>query len=105
MTNDQILQKLYEKYIRPTEDNNDNFIGVEIEMPIVNLNRQAVDFKVVHTLTEKFCARFGFAVSGIDDEGNVYAAQHEPTGDILSYDCSYNNLELSFGRETEPGLT
>lgn len=100
MTNDQILQKLYEKYIRPTEDNNDNFIGVEIEMPIVNLNRQAVDFKVVHTLTEKFCARFGFAVSGIDDEGNVYAAQHEPTGDILSYDCSYNNLELSFGRET-----
>ncbi|MBR1533102.1 MAG: hypothetical protein IJ639_01965 [Ruminococcus sp.] len=101
MEKELILQKLYEKYIRPTEDNNDHFIGVEIEMPIVNLNRQAVDFKVVHALTKDFCTHFGFAVSGIDDEGNVYSAVHEGSGDILSYDCSYNNLELSFGRETD----
>lgn len=101
MDRDLILQKLYEKYIRPTEDNHDNYIGVEIEMPIVNLNRQAVDFNVVHQLTKVFCAHFDFSVSGIDDEGNVYSAVQEITGDILSYDCSYNNLELSFGRESD----
>lgn len=101
MTKELILQKLYEKYIRPTEENHGNYIGVEIEMPIVNLNRQAVDFAVVHSLTKAFCAHFGFAVSGIDDEGNAYASAHPESGDILSYDCSYNNLELSFGRETD----
>lgn len=101
MTEEFILQKLYEKYIRPTEDNTDRFIGVEIEMPIVNLNRQAVDFSVVHELTKRFCEHFDFTVSGIDDEGNAYCTEKKENGDILSYDCSYNNLELSFGRERD----
>ena len=101
MNKEIIYQKLYEKYIRPTENNRDHFIGVEIEMPIVNLNRQAVDFSVVHQLTKAFCERFNFVVSGIDDEGNAYSAENKDNGDILSYDCSYNNLELSFGREAD----
>ena len=101
MTKEYILKKLYEKYIRPTEGNTDRFIGVEIEMPIVNLNRQAVDFAVIHELTKRFCERFGFTVAGIDDEGNAYCAEKKENGDILSYDCSYNNLELSFGRERD----
>ncbi len=101
MTKTYIRKKLYEKYILPTEKNHGKFIGVEIEMPIVNLNRQAVDFDVVHMLTKEFCAHFGFFVTGIDDEGNTYSAEKRETGDILSYDCSYNNLELSFGREAD----
>ncbi|MBQ9679595.1 MAG: glutamylcysteine synthetase [Ruminococcus sp.] len=101
MNKEIIYQKLYEKYIRLTENNRDHFIGVEIEMPIVNLNRQAVDFSVVHQLTKAFCKRFDFAVSGIDDKGNAYSAENKDNGDILSYDCSYNNLELSFGREVD----
>ncbi len=101
MTKEFILQKLYEKYILPTEKRRDSFIGVEIEMPIVNLNRQSVDFAVVHELTRQFCAHFGFTVSGVDDKGDTYAAQNSENGDILSYDCSYNNLELSFGRERD----
>ena len=91
MTKEFILQKLYEKYIRPTEGNTDRFIGVEIEMPIVNLNRQAVEFAVIQELTKRFCERFGFTVAGIDDEGNAYCAEKKENGDILSYDCSYNN--------------
>ncbi len=101
MTEEYIVSKLYEKYIKPTEGNRDNFIGVEIEMPIVNLNREAVDFAVVHRLTGAFCNHFDFSVSGTDDEGNANAAENRQNGDILSYDCSYNNLELSFGRESD----
>ena len=71
MTKEFILQKLYEKYILPTEKRRDSFIGVEIEMPIVNLNRQSVDFAVVHELTRQFCAHFGFTVSGVDDKGDT----------------------------------
>lgn len=96
-----ILNELYEKYIAPTKPEREHFIGVEFEMPIVNLSGEAVDFEIVHALTRKFIDRFGFTVSGIDDDKNIYACTHEKTGDILSYDCSYNNLELSFGKEDD----
>ena len=99
MTKEQILQELYKKYIAPTCKCREHLIGVEIELPIVNLNRAAVDFGVVHSLTADFCAHFGFSVTGVDDEGHTNAAQNPENRDILSYDCSYNNLELSFGAE------
>ena len=73
---------------------------MEIELPIVNLNNEAVDFSVVHRLTAAFLAHFGFTATGYDEEGQVYAAVHEETGDVFSYDCSYNNMEFSFGKET-----
>lgn len=44
---------------------------------------------------------FQFHEQGRDEEGNIYAATDEVYGDILSYDCSYNNLELSMGKEKE----
>ena len=99
MDNKFILKQLYNRYIEPTKHKKDDFIGIEIEMPIVNLNKEAVDFDVVHKLTAAFLERFGFAATGYDDDGNIYSAQSTENGDILSYDCSYNNLELSFGRE------
>lgn len=99
MDNTAIQNLLYERYISPTKRKRKDYIGVEIEMPIINLNKKAVDFKVVHSLTHAFIKRFFFEAEGVDDEGNIYAAQNKNNGDILSYDCSYNNLELSFGRE------
>ncbi|MBQ1546121.1 MAG: glutamylcysteine synthetase [Clostridia bacterium] len=95
-----ILNELYKKYIEPTKPERGHYIGVEFEMPIVNLSGEAVDFDIVHALTRKFIDKFGFEVSGIDDDKNVYACTDGKTGDILSYDCSYNNLELSFGKES-----
>lgn len=94
-----VREKLYQKYIEPTENNTHKYIGIEVEMPIVNLNKQAVDFEKIHKLTAKFMEYFQFEVMSRDDDGNVNAAKHPDNGDILSYDCSYNNLELSLGRE------
>lgn len=101
MEKDKILDLLYKKYIRPTERVRDGFIGVEIEMPIVNLNKEAVDFRVVHKLTSRFLSRFKFDPTGFDDSGNIYSSVNAENGDVFSYDCSYNNLELSFGKEKE----
>ncbi len=98
MDRDQIIERLYKRYIEPTKNKNGKYIGVEIEMPIVNLNGEAVDFEIVHGLTKKFIEQFQFTPSGIDDSGEIYSACSEKNGDILSYDCSYNNLELSFGK-------
>ncbi|MDR2192218.1 MAG: hypothetical protein LBO62_05015 [Endomicrobium sp.] len=94
-----VLDMLYKKYILPTKDKRDLCIGVEIELPIVNLSRKPVDFAVVHDLTRSFKTAFGFYVAVIDEEKNPCSLLHFGNDDILSYDCSYNNLELSFGKE------
>ena len=94
-----LRQHLSQKYIEPTKKKRGEYIGVEIEMSIVNLSKKAVDFEVIHEITKRFISHFKFAVAGTDDEENIFSAQNAVNGDILSYDCSYNNLELSFGKE------
>lgn len=101
MKDELVKERLYQKYIEPTKKDREEYIGIEIEMPIVNLEKKAVDFEIVHRITGKFMERFGFQVTGRDDRGNVYSAACQSSGDILSYDCSYNNLELSMGRKKE----
>lgn len=95
----QIRQELFKRYIEPTKSKRREYAGVEIEIPIVNMSQNAVDFTVVHTVTESFIKHFDFTAVGIDDDGNVFSALNSENGDILSFDCSYNNLELSFGKE------
>lgn len=99
MKQEIVKEKLYQKYIAPTKKKRLEYIGVEIEIPILNRKKEAVNFDIVHQVTEAFISFFSFTVTGRDDNGNIYVAQHTETGDILSYDCSYNNLELSMGRE------
>lgn len=94
-----VREKLYQKYIEPTKKKRQEYVGIEVELPIINLSKQAVDFEKVHELTASFMKNFQFEVMSQDDDGNVNAVQHPVNGDILSYDCSYNNLELSLGKE------
>ena len=104
MDRELIRKALYNKYIEPTKNLKENYIGIEIEIPIVNINKEAVDFSIVHEMTKKFMNHFEFKAIGIDENGDVYSAQNDKNGDILSYDCSYNNLELSFGVEKNLNL-
>ena len=102
MINDErIRDKLYEEFIKPTNQDK-NFIGIEIEIPIINLDKKAVDFDVVHTITDKFQKQFNdFKADGIDYDGNVFALKNPKNEDIVCYDCSYNNIEFAMGREKE----
>ncbi len=92
---------IYGKYIAPTQRRRNKYAGIELELPIVNLEKQPVDFCVVHKLTLAFIARFSFDIISYDDSGDVYSALSGANGDSLSFDCSYNTLELSFGTETD----
>lgn len=98
MTESEVRAMLYDRYIAPIRPKENRYVGIEIEMPIVNLDKEPVDFAVLHRITDRFLQRFGFTPQGRDDDGYVCAAQEEQYGDILSFDCSYNNLEFSFGR-------
>ena len=98
-----LRSRLYEKFIAPTMAFKGDYIGIEIEMPILNLAKEAVDFANVHKVTARFMERFGFTAEKHDENGDVCLAELKDTSDSLSYDCSYNNLELSLGRVSDIG--
>ena len=102
MIDEEIIRnKLYAEFIKPTNQKK-NFIGIEIEIPIINLDKKAVDFDVVHEITAKFQKQYAdFKSDGIDYDGNVFALKNPKTDDMVCYDCSYNNIEFAMGREKE----
>lgn len=93
-----LRQAIYDKYIAPTQKQRPDYIGVEIEMPVVNLADEPADEKVALAAAELFAAHFGFQITGKGADGRFTSAQDQSTGDILSFDCCYSNLELSFGK-------
>lgn len=96
-----IKNRLYERFIEPTTRGYKDYVGVEIEIPIVNLEKKAVNFTIVHQVTAKFLEKFPqFNFNVIDHNGHACSLIDKQTGDIVSYDCSYNNLEFSLGKET-----
>ena len=99
MKRDEIKKLIYQRYIEPTKLKRDVFAGVEIELPIINLNKKAVDCKLIHELTVKFKNHFNFKTKSIDENGIICAIEDPVTNDIYTYDCSYDNLEISFGKE------
>ena len=93
-----IRQALEEKYLAPPRKERPLYSGIEVEMPILNLKKEAVDFDLVHRTAERFMDICGFVPEKRDDEGEGILAADPVTGDSLSFDCSYNNIELSLGR-------
>lgn len=99
MKKEDIKNLIYQRYIEPTKLNRDVYAGVELELPIINLNKKPVDFNLIHELTAKFKNNFNFQVKSRDTNGTICALEDPQTMDIYTYDCSYNNLEISFGKE------
>lgn len=99
MKGDEVKKLMYGQFIEPTKLKRDVFAGVELELPIINLDKKAVDFKLVHELNVKFKNYYNFKIKDRDENGMICAIEDPVTGDILNYDCSYNNLEISFGKE------
>lgn len=98
MKQSTVNEAIYEKYIAPTRKKRGEYIGIEIEMPIINLAKKPVEEDLAHKMAEAFRKRFSFKVASRDSEGNPYNLIEEKSGDSLSFDCSYSNLEFSMGR-------
>lgn len=94
-------EALYNKYIAPTKKDRGASIGIEIEMPVVDISGKAVDEATVLSIANRFREHFRFEITNCDDNGNVNSMTHEETGDNLSFDCSYSNLELSMGKSDD----
>ena len=92
MDQKELRALLYEKYIAPTKSERDEYTGIEIEMPILNLAKEAVDFTNVHRLTYKFIEHFGFTPVSRDEDGEVSLAEHMGLGDTLSYSARHSRI-------------
>lgn len=77
-------------------------VGVELEFPVWNrIPGAPTNFTAVHAATADFLARFHFPDTAHDDSGALYRAHDPKTDDELSFDCSFNTLELSFGPDED----
>ena len=92
-------QKLiYDRFIAPLKKPRASYIGIEIEMPVVNLSGEKTDKSVSVAAVHRAMEHFGFTPHKFDDEGVCHEAVCDDTGDVFSFDCSYNNFEISLGR-------
>ena len=86
------------RFFAPLRRRRTRRVGVELEFPVWNrAPGAATDFAAVHAATDEFLSRHPFSEQTRDDEDAIYRAADPATGDELSFDCSYNTLELSFG--------
>lgn len=85
------------RYIRPIHRKRKDCAGIEFELPIVHFGDQPVDFKLVQQMVHAFISHFGFDAVRRDDNGDIFGASRAENGDDLSFDCSFNTLEFSFG--------
>jgi len=101
ITQEMINDKIHNQFIKPT-NNKKNYIGIEIEAPILNLDKEAVDYNIVHNVTKQFKKHFqSFKTEATDYDGNTFSLNNPETDDILCYDCSYNNIEFAMGPQKD----
>ena len=67
----------------------------------MNEKNEPVNFEVIYQATDRFIDTFSFLNVSRDDNEHIYLAVDDKTGDGLSYDCSYNTLKISFGKEED----
>ena len=93
----EIKQYFIENYIEKFSKN--DYIGVEIEMPIINLNSPyIVNSKVIEGLFSTFLDNEEFKIENYDNEKNIISIKNIKTNDTVSLEYSFNTIELSLGK-------
>lgn len=82
-----------DRFISPLMNKKTGTIGVELEFPMLNMNKAPVEKAVALKLLNHFL-NDGFTVEDTDTDGKpAFITNH--FGDCISFDNSYNNIEFS----------
>ena len=81
------------RFISPLINKKTGTIGIELEFPMLNMNKLPVDKTIALKLLKYFLDN-GFSVEETDTEGNPAFITNN-FGDCISFDNSYNNIEFS----------
>lgn len=101
ISGEEVKEALQKKMICPTMRPAKDVAGIEFEFPVVNLEEKATDYAVCQRMAEAFVREFHFENVQRDEQGYLYLATEPVTKDSVSFDCSYNTLEFSFGVERD----
>lgn len=70
-TSEYIKEELYAKYILPTERKKENYIGIEVEMPIVAIDGSATSYAVAQKCMEAAIEEFQLQPERWDENGRT----------------------------------
>ncbi len=84
---------IHNRFIKPLLNKKTGNVGVELEFPMLNMNKKPVEKKIALGLFDFFLKR-GFKVEDTDTDGNPAFIVNN-YGDCISFDNSYNNIEFS----------
>ena len=90
---------IYQQFLQPFEKEGRKNIGVELEFPLLNLDKAPVCAKVTSGLMFYLCAN-GFKAEECDGEDLPVFVSNEQ-GDVLSFDNSFNNFEFSMEKSED----
>jgi gamma-glutamylcysteine synthetase len=76
-----------------------SFVGVEIEMPVVNLEKRPVAPEFLRAMAELLERGFGFRPDLCTSSGFPIKAAND-RGDVFSFETSFNTIEFSMARRT-----
>lgn len=95
MKKDNIEEILIKELFSKFENNTGKNIGVEIEMPLIELDGKDINLDNLQKLFKYLVNNYEFKIDKIDNEGNCIAIKNNRYNDIISLEYSVNTLEFS----------
>ena len=89
-------QLLAKRYLVMLKDNPEQYIGVELEFPIVNTMGNKTDVLVTKALFKYLQEVDEFKAIKLDDDGKPVQLQHKRNKDQIVFELSYNTIEFAF---------
>ena len=84
---------IHNRFIKPLLNKKTGNIGIELEFPMLNLNKSPIEQNIAINLLHYFLEN-GFKTEETDTFGNPAFITNQ-FGDCISFDNSYNNIEFS----------
>ena len=98
---DILTKKIYNTFINPIYIKKQNFIGIELEFPIINLDKKPVDVCMLQKIMNLLITNYNFKKLATDKDERIYSIQNSINKDIICFECSYNTLEFSMYRDKD----
>ena len=89
-------QLLAKRYLTPLKEKPEQYIGVELEFPIVNTLGNKTDVLVTKALFKYLQEVEEFRAIKLDEDGNPVQLQHEINKDQILFELSYSTIEFAF---------
>ncbi len=93
---------IYKYFVDKFLDQKGSCIGVEIEMPVINLNRQPVQPEFRKALLDLLAHEFKFRPTGFTREGFPIEAVND-NQDVFSFETTFNTIEFAMGPKRSLG--